>query len=163
MPGSETPPTPAGEVMPLVGYTPGWVLLGAALLVLVLAYYLFVLAFTRRRLPAPVPAPPAPAVDLGSLRIEAHSRVDEVVRAARAGELEGRGAHERLSAVVRDYVAAATGIPADRMTLADLERSPLQGTTRAVARFYPAVFAADPHADLDRSVRAAREVLDGWR
>lgn len=49
------------------------------------------------------------------------------------------------------------------MTLADLERSPLRGTTRAVARFYPGVFAAEPADDLDGALRAAREVLAGWR
>ena len=154
---------PVGEVMPPVGYSPAWFLLGLGLLIAVLAWYLLVAAATRpRRAAAPV-VTAAPEVDLAALQQRARNRVDEVEQEARGGALDPREAHERLSGAVREYVAAATGIPADRMTLADLERSPLRGTARAVARFYPAMFAAEPPAELEGSLRAAREVLAGWR
>ncbi|NLT25426.1 MAG: hypothetical protein GXX90_02015 [Microbacteriaceae bacterium] len=154
---------PVGEVMPLVGYSPMWLLLGLALLAAIVAYALLVGAITRRRREtAPAPEPVEP-VDLEALRARTAERIDAIEQEARTGGLEGREAHERLSGAVREYVAEATGLPADRMTLADLERSPLRGTTRAVARFYPAVFAAEPADDLDGALRAAREVLAGWR
>ncbi|WP_185714883.1 hypothetical protein [Gulosibacter macacae] len=158
-----TPPPPPGEVMPLVGYTPTWFLLGLALVALIAAYYLVVAVLHRQRFETAPPPAPEPPVDLAALNAAAVSEVSEVEALAHSGELGGRAAHERLSAIVRGYVAEATGIPADRMTLADLERSPLRGTTLAVARFYPAVFAADAPNDLDASLRAAREVLAGWR
>lgn len=161
---STVPPAtgPAGEVMPLVGYSPVWLLLGLALPVAIAAYYLLVAAANRRRVEEIVIPVVAAREDPSRVRIRVREGIDTVERRARHGTLGPRAAHEELSALVREYVTVATGIPADRMTLADLERSPLRGTAAAVARFYPGLFAAEATDDVDGAIRAAREVLDGW-
>ena len=162
--GATAPPTPQlpGEVMPLVGYSPIWLLIGLALLVGVVAYFLIVVAATRRRVDEVVVHDDAPVELPVEVRERVRHGIDTVERRVRSGTLDRRAAHEELSSLVREYVTAATGIPADRMTLADLERSDLRGTARAVARFYPGLFAAAATDDVTGAIRAAREVIDGW-
>lgn len=159
-----TPEPDPGEVMPLVGYSPFWLVLGLAILAALAAFTVFVVLFTsgrRERVADPVPA--TPPVDLVALQQDAFDEVAQIEAEAKRGSLDSRSAHERLSAVVREYIANATGIPADRMTLSDLQRTELTGTTRAVAQFYPGVFNAEAEQDLAKSIRLAREVLSGWR
>ncbi|MGO1542931.1 MAG: hypothetical protein ACTHXA_01170 [Gulosibacter sp.] len=153
-----------GEVMPLVGYSPFWLVLGIAIIALIVAFYVVVALLTSVRSRANETAESIePPVDIAQLQTEAYDRVAQIETASMRGEIDTRSAHEQLSAVVRNYVAESTGIPADHMTLADLQRTDLVGTTRAVQQFYPGVFGAEPDRDLDRSIQMAREVLAGWR
>lgn len=161
---STTPPSmpPAGEVLPLVGYSPWWLLIGLALLLAVPAYFLIVAYATRRRTESHLVKTQVEQEQPWEARERVRASVDAVERAYLAGNIDARTAHEQLSAHVRDYVTSATGIPADRMTLVELQRSPLHGTARAVSYFYPGVFATSAPADVASAVRIAREVLDGW-
>lgn len=160
---TSTTEPPPGEVMPLVGYSPYWLVLGITIVAIIVAFYVVVALLTasRPRWSAPG-APERPSVDVVQLQNEAYSRVAEIETASMNGEIDARSAHERLSAVVRDYVAQSTGIPADHMTLSELRRTELIGTARAVAQFYPSVFAPEPQQDLATSIHMAREVLAGW-
>ncbi|MDJ1369858.1 hypothetical protein [Gulosibacter molinativorax] len=161
---SPTPEPNPGEVMPLVGYSPFWLVLGIAILALIAAFYVLVLLFTAGRTkPTKMKAKTEPPVDLEKLQHEGYSKIAQIETASMNGTLDPKAAHEQLSAVVREYVAEATGIPADHMTLSDLRRTELRGTTRAVEQFYPAVFGAEPQQDLGKSIHMAREVLAGWR
>lgn len=150
--------------MPLVGYSPFWLVLGIAILALIGAFYAVVLLLTveRKRRKAPS-VPVAPPVNIVQLQEEAFSAVATIETGTMNGTLDTRAAHERLSAVVRGFVAESTGIPADHMTLTDLRQTELRGTSRAIEQFYPAVFGAEPDADLAKSIHMARQVLSGWR
>lgn len=158
---SSTPPQLPGEVLPLVGYSPFWLWLGIALVALVAVYYLLAWAFTRERGDEPEPEAAA-EVDLEAARVDAFARVDEIERLVASGQLDDRAAYERLSATVREFVAEATGVPADHMTLADLSRTQLHGTTRTVAQLYPGIFAPDARRDVGAATRDARAVISGW-
>lgn len=166
MPASEftsatTPPELPGEVLPLVGYSPFWLWLGIALVAVVALYYLLVWVFTRDRAEDAAPEPEA-EVDVDAARTEAFSRVDAIERRVLAGELDDRSAYEQLSATIREFVADATGVPADHMTLADLSRTQLHGTTRTVAQLYPGIFAPEAQRDVAAATRDARAVISGW-
>lgn len=147
--------------MPPTGYSPVWVLLGLLLLALIIAYFLVTALLTRRQTRAVRQHPDAQPADPVTLQSQLAERVHALEQRARNGELGQREATEELSRAVRNYVAAITGIPADKMTLRQLQQSPLRGTADAVAKFYPAVFAAEPPENFDESVRAARQVMSG--
>lgn len=156
--------TPPGEIMPLVGYSPFWLVLGITVLAVIVAGYLVLVLLTRpRERVVEAERPSDPPVDLVRLRDESFARIAEIERELHVGAVDPRSANEALSSLVRRYVAEATGIPADRMTLRDLRESPLRGTTAAVEQFYPSVFGAEPAHDLPRSIQLAREVIAGWR
>ncbi len=146
--------------MPPTGYSPVWLVLGLLLLALIVAYFAGTALLTRRktRLRQQVETPPT---DLATLSEQLRQQVDAIEHRARNGELGQREATEALSRTVRKYVAATSGIPADKMTLTQLQQSSLRGTAEAVAKFYPAVFAAEPPENFDESVRAARQVMSG--
>lgn len=153
-------PAPSPPVPP-TGYSPVWLLLGLLLLAVIIAYFVWVTLLTRRQTRLLRQQPATPPTDLATLSGQLRQRVDEIEQRARSGAIGQREATEELSRTVRKYVAAMTGIPADKMTLAQLQQSPLRGTADAVAKFYPAVFAADPPENFDESVRAARQVMSG--
>lgn len=153
-----------GEVMPLVGYSPFWLVLGIAILALIGLFYVLVILLTTQRKPRSKPVVPTePPVDVAKLQQAGYAKVADIETATINGTLDSRSAHEQLSAVVREFIAESTGIPADHMTLSDLQGTELRGTTRAVAQFYPGVFGAEPEQDLAMSIHMAREVLSGWR
>lgn len=159
-----TPEPNPGEIMPLVGYSPFWLVLGIAILAVIAAFYVVVLLLTSNRsTPVNAQKPPEPEVDVAKLQNTAYAKVAEIESATMNGTLDSRAAHQQLSAVVREYVAESTGIPADHMTLSDLQHTDLRGTTQAVAQFYPGVFGTDPDQDLGKSIHMARQVLSGWR
>jgi hypothetical protein len=154
-------PTLPGEVMPLVGYSPFWLLVGIALIVLVLVYYVLAWAFTRER-GERVEATPEHEVDLADERRTAFARLDEIEQAVAAGRLDDRTAYEHLSVTVREFVAEATGVPADHMTLTELATTELYGTTRTVAQLYPGIFARDAQRNVAAATHDARQVISGW-
>ena len=151
---------PADDLLPGVGQSAIWLIIGLLLLVAIPLYYAAVWLATRPRRPRIPKAAPAP--DLGTLRVEYLARIDDVERDYAAGMLTERAANARLSALVRDFAAAATRIPADRMNLAELRRTPLTGTTWAVSQYYPAVFAPASPRPVEAGAAAAREVIARW-
>lgn len=160
-------PTPPGQILPVVGYDPFWVILGLLLLALaVLAVALTVLLTRDRRIRAPR-TPPPPTV--ARLRERANGEINEVERLLRSGALTPRRGHARLSRIVREFVAAASESPTDTMTLTELRElartrgaqfTPVAG---AVAVYYPQVFAPDAPDAVDIGLRLARATVAGWR
>ena len=151
-----------------------WAALG--LLVLIAAWYAYILLSTRRRPAAQqaarTPAPPAAAVpDVARLRRDYLQRIDAVDREAAAGTRSGRSSHQELSLLIRSFVRDASGVDATRMTLAELQAvGPAAGPAAhgvpaaadAIAALYPAAFAAAPASDVPDAARAAREVVRLW-
>lgn len=153
---------PEGTIMPAVSYWPIWGLIGGFLLLAVVAYYLWAYLSTLPRRRLPELAPPSPLPDLGEIRGRYLGRVDDIERRHQQGALSSRRAHAELSVVVRDYVAEATGVRADRMTLTDLRRTQLRGTAHTVGQFYPIVFGAREYRGVAQGANAARSVITTW-
>lgn len=153
-------PTPSlpGEVMPPVGYSPSWLVIGIALLTLVALFYLFVWWFTRQPRVVAAPASEPTRYDAAVYL----QQVDAVAHAVQQGALSQREGYGELSRIVRAAVRESTGIPTDRMTLTDLRNTPLAHTSKAVSFFYPGVFGQQPSYDYDHALVLAREVLHGW-
>lgn len=154
--------SPQGTIMPAVNYWMIWGFVGGFLVLAVIAYYLWAYLSTLPRRRLPQLATPSPAPDLGEVRARYLGRVDDVEGRYRAGALSTRRAHAELSVVVRDYVAEATGVRADRMTLSELRRTQLYGTTHTVEQFYPIVFGSREYRGVAQGANAARSVITTW-
>lgn len=149
---------------------------GLGLLLLVAAWYAYILRSTRRRPAAQrapqAPEPPAVGVpDLARLRRDYLQRIDAVDREAAAGTRSGRSSHQELSLLIRSFVRDASGVDATRMTLAELRAAgPAAGpaahgvpaAAEAIAVLYPAAFAVGPASGVPDAARAAREVVRSW-
>lgn len=165
---------PTDELIDPVPYA-GWVpVLGVVLIVLAVAWVCWVLLsrWLVRGVRAPEPPAPGPVLALvpgpdpfAAIRPVYLARVDEVQRRFGAGELDGRGLHLALSAVVRDFGAVRTGIDASRMTLREIRAV---GATAHLARlvesYYRPAFARDAArtADVGAALSGARWVIGTW-
>lgn len=169
MPSAEATPGPTlpGQIMPVAGYDPFWLILGVllvALAALIVGVALLLTRGPRARTPRPRPRP-----SLGELRERATHEIDDVERQLRSRAITPRRAHARLSRIVREFVAAASERPADHMTLTELrEMARTQGgrfapVAGAVAVYYPQVFAPDAPDAVDIGLRLARSTVAGWR
>ncbi|MCU1572124.1 MAG: hypothetical protein JWO93_206 [Micrococcaceae bacterium] len=144
-----------------VGYSVGWPLLGGGLLVLLLAWYGYVLLSTRALTNARIPGYQAPPTPL-SVRDRYLAVIDAVMARYDAGQLTGRQAHQELSLAVRSFVHELTGVTTHRMTLAELRRAQLPALAEAVEQFYPAEFAVPAAGHPGQAAEAARQVVLRW-
>ena len=151
---------PETELIPPIGYGSGLLVAGIVLLALVVATILLI-ALLRRRRPAQSAAP----VRLGGLagiKADHHARISAIEAEFAAGTLSARRAHHRLSAVVRDFGRAVSGIDAPVMTLTELQSVSLPTVTTAVAEYYPAAFEPEDRAEISSAVVRARQVIESW-
>ncbi|MDN4638954.1 hypothetical protein QCD70_01730 [Agreia sp. PsM10] len=151
---------PDTELIPPIGYGGGLLVIGIVLLVLVVVAILLI-ALLRRRRPAPSPVPMRPG-GLAGIKADHHARVSAIEAEFAAGTLSARRAHHRLSAVVRDFGRAVSGIDAPVMTLTELQSVSLPTVTTAVAEYYPAAFEPEDRADISSAVARARQVIESW-
>lgn len=152
-----------GTVIPVVPYSVFWLILGCILLLAIPLYYLLAWLWTRPREVLPDPPPVPQAATIERARSEAMTDIGRIEREFREGRLSARRAHAELSRVVRGFVTEATGVRADRMTLAEMRRTPFAGATRAVAEYYPIVFGARDQGSAEQGFNAARQVVTLWR
>lgn len=146
----------ADELQAPVGYDDRWLVLAVLALALVAVYYAAVLWWGRSR-----PSRPARTAPRG----EALERLVAIGAAVSAGRVSAREGHQQISATVRGFVSAASGVPAHAMTLADLEREGPAELAAVVALVYPPEFA--PGDDLARerfgpALERARELVTTW-
>ncbi|MET0480073.1 MAG: hypothetical protein ABWZ69_01825 [Mycetocola sp.] len=155
---------PGGDgFYPPTMYAPIWAILGAILLVLVAAWYLFVWWFSNRKHRMPQPAPTVdPLVEAARLKGKYYGLIEEVEEAWRAEELSTRAAHQKLGTLVRFFVFESSGRKAQVMTLEDLNQANLRSVADAVEQYYPAEFAAVEQGDVPYSADVAREVVGTW-
>lgn len=143
-------------------YSPGWMWLGLALLVLVAGWFAFVFLSTRKqRVPAASPRFTPPS-DIAGLKEAYLQRIDAVAADADSGRLTARASHQELSLLVRKFVRDVTGVDAPRMTLAELHRHPLPPAAEAVGRIYPGEFGAEPLPSVAHSAETARQAVRSW-
>jgi hypothetical protein len=155
---------PGGEFFPPVQYQPWWGLLGFLLLAVVVAWWIFVFASTRR---SRVPAPPSTAAPRGpgveTIRRRYLGLIDETRAAHAKGDLHDREAYHQLSMLLRSYVEEREGTRTVTMTLKDLRATPLTPLSEAVARLYPGAFSADYSGTVAQAVDDARGLVTSWR
>ncbi|HEU4667965.1 MAG TPA: hypothetical protein VFS79_09905 [Arthrobacter sp.] len=143
-------------------YTGVWGWAGVGLLVLVAAWYAFVVATTRTPRAAEAGQRPAPLSDLAGLKAAYLRRIDDVERDAAAGKRSARDSHQEISLLLRKFVRDATGVDAPHMTHADLAGHPLPAAASAVAELYPAEFGPGPLPSVAGSAAAARRAVQAW-
>lgn len=156
--------TPPGTILPVVPYSPIWGVIAAALIVFVAAYYVLSWLLTRPTPEPPAPvAAPTPVRSVPELQSVYLHEVDTILQRHMSGELSARRTHAALSVAVREFLAEATGIPADKMTLTELRTTPFVGATHAIAEYYPIVFGADEARSVEHGALAAKQVIALWR
>ncbi|GAB3863916.1 hypothetical protein GCM10028801_32350 [Nocardioides maradonensis] len=144
-----------------IDYQDRWIWLALLGLLLVGAYYLGVVWFTR----TPPPPPPEP-VALPDVRTQHLGRLDAIEAAVRSGEATPRDGHQQLSEVVRSYVEAITPLPARTMTLADLRLRAPRPLADIIEEVYPPEFSPDPgeaEARFEHALGQARGLVSTWR
>lgn len=155
---------PGGEFFPPVQYQPWWGLLGFLLLVLVVAWWVFVFVSTRKsrvRPPDDSSGPPGPAVE--TIRRRYLGLIDETRAAYAKGELADRDAYHQLSMLLRSYVEEREGTRTVTMTLKDLRTTKLTPLSDAVARLYPGAFSPDYAGTVAQAIDEARGLVTSWR
>lgn len=138
-----------------------YLLIGFGFLALIAAWYVFVVRFSRTRLPRPVIATARPR-ELRRLQQKYLSLIDEVDSEFRAGRLSERGLASRLSLLLRFFAHESSGVDAQVMTLTDLRSARLPEVTGAVEQFYPPAFREQHEGDPGAAVATAREVVTTW-
>lgn len=158
MPGGD------GEFLPPVQYQPWWGLIGFGMLLLVAAWYVYLLYSTRAsRVPTPIVAQPATGAALAALRSRYLDLIDQTRLAHSKGELQPREAHHQLSLLLRSYVAEREGIQTVQMTLKDLREARLTPLGDAVEKLYPGEFRPDYSGSVAGAVDEAKRLVSSWR
>ncbi|ROQ41263.1 hypothetical protein EDF46_0639 [Frondihabitans sp. PhB188] len=139
-----------------------YLVIGVLLVALLVAWYVFLVRFSRTRFPRPVVDGPKPRVELGLLQAKYGAMIDEVNALSETGELSERAVHSRLSLLLRFFASEASGIEAQVMTLSDLRSAPLPRVTGAVEQYYPPAFQKQHPGDPAAAVATAREVVRSW-
>jgi len=155
---------PGGEFIPPVQYLPWWGMLGALILVLVVAWWVFVFVSTRASRVAPragSTVPYGPGVEV--IRKRYLGLVDETRAAYANGDLTEREAYHQLSLLMRTYVEEREGTRTVTLTLKELRSTKLTPLSEAVARLYPGAFSADDRGTVAQAVDQARALVTSWK
>lgn len=163
---------PDVELVDPLPYAGWWPWVAVAIVVAVVAWYVWVLRSTRR--PAAAAPPAAPIVTAppranarrdphAAIRGVALARLDAVQRRYDAGELDVRGANLEIRFALREFATARTGVDTSAMTAAqargDRRTRPLAALLEntSVPSFAPAT-----RARLARSLDQARKRVTRW-
>jgi len=136
------------------------------LIALIVGWYLILPLLARRakeKPPKPVPVPKPVLAPVDRAREAALEEIAAIERAVGAREIDVRDAHLRLSATLREFALAVTGVDARTMTLRELRASDLDAIAAAVAQYYPIAFGVTEHSRLGPASEIAREVVRSWR
>jgi hypothetical protein len=136
-----------------------WLPVGIGLLVVVAAWYGYVFWTTRAARPG------TPRRNLAATRASYHERIADVGRQSQLGAMSVRVAHQRLSELVRGYVAETSSVAARSMTLRDLrvvdpEQPEIGRVADAIGAFYPPEFEVESRGDPAAAVAIAHQVVE---
>ena len=156
-----------------VQYNGGWVLLGALILLAIVAFYVLVPLLTRpRRVPLEPTTPWIPPETPDQMADRYLALIDVVESKYSRGEVNARVAHQRLSQLLRFFAWERSGVRAPQMTLAELRESNAQRDNNrdvslrdlawAVEGYYPASFGPQDYASVSEALRNARRVVREW-
>lgn len=142
-------------------YSVAWLILAVLCVIVIAAIVIGVLRISRgvvaraayRHRPA----------EVETLKAEYLRAVNDIAERHEQGSIDSRAGHHELTAVLRRFVRATTGHDVTSQDVATLladDRTHDVG--RLIAQLYEPDFAARSDADLDESVRRAREVIRRW-
>ncbi len=153
----------AAEIVPPMLYSALWPILGAAAVLLVIAWFVLIPLISRLfgRPRTPRTEKPKPLVRRG--RDGTLAAIDDVQREALAGEITVREAHLRLSELVRSFASEDRVLDARTMTLTELRANNLTTVADAVAQFYPIAFQEEELTELGSAPDIARQAVIAWR
>ncbi|CAN5318623.1 hypothetical protein BH09ACT5_BH09ACT5_19660 [soil metagenome] len=155
---------PGGEFFPPVQYQPWWALLGIAIRLLVIAWWLFIAWSTRKsRVPARDYTGRPATETVGVIRERYLGLIDEAAAAYAKGELQDREAYHRLSMLLRSYVEEREGTRTVTMTLGELRKTRLIALSDAIARLYPGAFSPHHRGTVPRAIDEARALVTSWK
>jgi hypothetical protein len=155
---------PGGEFFPPVQYMPWWGFFGFLIIVVVVAWFVWVFVSTRAskaRSAATASQVYRPSPE--AVREHYLGMIGETRAAYVSGELDRREAHHQLSLLLRSYVDEREGVRTLHMTLKDLRSTPLTPLSDAVARLYPGAFSADYPGTVDEAAAEAQRLVKSWR
>ncbi len=151
------------EFFPPVQYLPWWGIIGFALLVLVIGWYVFLVVSTRAgRVAAPIQPSTQPRRTTDTVRTEYLELIDQTRRAHASGAMGSREAHHQLSRIVRSFVSEREGQQTMQMTLKDLRATPFTSLTEAVEKLYPGAFGVKNVMSVDRAIDEAKRLVSRW-
>lgn len=163
---------PGGELVDPLPYAWWWPWVAGAIVLAVVAWYVWVVRSTRAPADAPVPspvAPPAPEApasrrdEYAALRGATLARLDDIERRHRAGDLDARGAHLELRFAVREFAAGRTGLDTSTMTAAQARGD---RRTRRLATLLENLsvptFAVSSRTRVSRSLDQVRKAVRTW-
>ncbi len=154
------------EVFGPVSYAGYWLPLAVAALVLAVAGPLAIWWLTRPAPPPPLPPPPPPP-NPELARREALAEIAQIRTALADGSLGPKPASQRLSRVVRTFLAGRGRADLDSMTLYELRQDPrLAPVADFVAGVYQPAFGPVAEGEaaqlLDRSAQEAERLVVTW-
>ena len=79
------------------------------------------------------------------------------------GKEDIRGAYQRMSQCIRQFVHAVTGIKVQNYTLQDIRRLNMPMLYALVAEYYAPEFARKSEGDVRNSLDKTRSLIERWR
>lgn len=120
---------------------------------------LILLAAALRRLmdrPSGIRSP----LRLDRLRRQSLSRIDEISRAFKSGELDTRGVHQRMSLEVRKFVQAVTGWRTETMVYDELAALARPEVADLIKTYSEPEFAFSTDADSQAAIDGGRQLVE---
>ena len=154
-----------GDLLRYVGgptpYSPWWLWLGFALLVLVFAWYAVVVVATMpadrlRRITV------LRGTHARLLRLRFGRTVRRIVARRRRGELSDTQAYAEISHTVRTFLQQATGLPARYLQVDEIDDAGLAPAGPLLVALREARFDTAATADPDRLGTQAEELIRSW-
>ena len=108
-------------------------------------------------------APVKKKVDPAVLRSMYLEKIKEVETRYNTSLIDFRQAYIELSSIVREYCSEASGVPANSLTLRELEVLNVPSLFNLIKEFYEPEFAPASDRDINQSFRNAREVVNSWK
>ena len=149
------------EVYPPVALSV-WVWLPLALAVLVALLWWYPLSALVARLAGTARPEPVAVVDPTDLASRHLAEIDAIEFEHHSGRITVREAHLRLSASLRRFGGARTGLPVDTLTLDELRARRFDVLADTISTYYPIAFAPDEAAGLGTAAEDARKVVRAW-
>ncbi|CAA0110269.1 Uncharacterised protein [Mycolicibacterium vanbaalenii] len=143
------------------GYATGWLWLGLALLIVVIAWYTSVFIATMpaerlRRIPV------VRVAHARVLRYRFARTVQSITRRHRAGELSGVQAGAELSRTLRSFLHQATGLRAQYMQLRAVAAGDLAPAAPVLSALGDAQFDSSATVDVARLGEQTEELIRSW-
>ena len=89
-------------------------------------------------------------------------KIEKVEAAFNKGQLDMRGVHQQMSAIVRSFVQAVTGWPTEAMVYLELINLDRPELAELVRQYYEPEFAYYSQADVKSAIEKGKELITKW-